>query len=144
MWLLYQCYKGLYLHWYSLTHLFIHSLTYLLTYILTGVLVEMNTFLLIYRRNYGRNIFTEILFYITWVGIRIVLFSNILTKYAFTFIFKSINIFDFSIEFYSSIDIYTATFFVISLVLMVLNYYWTFDLLYKLSTDKNKTVSKGL
>lgn len=104
----------------------------------------MNTFLLIYRRNYGRNLLTEILFYSTWVGIRIVLFTNILTEYVFAFIIKRISVHDFNIEVRSDIGISTATFFVTSLALIVLNYYWTFDLLQKAFTGTNKIVSKGL
>ena len=131
------------MYWYAP----IHSLKYLIAHNcihLTGVLVEINTFLLIYRRNYGRNLLTEILFYSTWVGIRIVLFTTILTNYAFIFIIKDINIYKFRIEIHNPIDIYTATFFVISIVLMILNYYWTYDLLHKVFINKIKTVSKGL
>lgn len=106
--------------------------------------MEINTFLLIYRRNYGRNLLTEILFYSTWVCIRIVLFTTILTNYAFIFIIKDTNIYKLSIEIHDPIDIYTAIFFVISIVLMILNYYWTYDLLYKVFIDKSKTVSDRL
>ncbi len=127
-------------------HQFNHLNTYslIIVFTLIGVLVEINTFLLIYRRNYGRNLLTEILFYSTWIGIRIVLFTTILTNYASIFIIKDINVYKFSIEIHNPIEIYTATFFVISIVLMILNYYWTYDLLYKVLIDKSKTVSKGL
>ena len=65
------------------------------------------------------------------------LFTNMLTKYVFAFIIKSISLHDFNIEVRSDIGISTATFFVTSLALIVLNYYWTFDLLQKVFTDKN-------
>ena len=101
-----------------------------------GLTVEINTFFLIARRYWGRTMLIQILFYSTWIGLRVILFPVVL----YLFIFKYLN--------YSN-HLPTPTFFntgLFILFIMVflngLNFKWTWDLFFK--SQKQKSSHGGL
>jgi TLC domain len=87
-----------------------------------GLLVELNTFLLIARRVWGRPLVVEVLFYLTWFGFRIVMYPYVL--YLFIFVYL-----EYSVKQAGGNYINTALLILVIIFLLnMLNMKWTYDL----------------
>jgi TLC domain len=101
-----------------------------------GVVVEINTILLIARRHFGRTFFGEILFYSTWIGLRLILFPT------------SLYLFSFECARYTASEakgnwLNIGVFILFTMIFLnVLNLKWSWDLFIK--PRKQKGPSEGL
>jgi TLC domain len=90
-----------------------------------GALVEINTFILIARRNMRSNILLQYAFYTTWVILRLILYPLAVP----TFIINELQ---------DNITIGKIIYFILMLLLNALNIKWSYDLLSKLGSGSAK------
>ena len=101
-----------------------------------GILVEINTIFLIARRFFGRTILMEIIFYSTWIGLRLILFPT------------ALYLFYFECARYTALEskgnwLNTGVFILLIMVFLnVLNLKWSWDLFFK--QHKQKSCAEGL
>jgi TLC domain len=87
-----------------------------------GLLVELNTFLLIARRVWGRPLFMEVLFYTSWVGFRIIMYPYVLYLFVFEYL-------EFTAKEATGNYINTALLILVIIILLnMLNFKWSYDL----------------
>lgn len=98
-----------------------------------GLLVEVNTWLLIARRNFRSVAVLGPLFYVTWVLSRLVYYPITGTRFILTYIHDY--------EQSKSIDVGGTIYIVLWLGLNYLNFSWSYNLIFK---EKKKEPSKGL
>lgn len=103
------------------------------------ILVELNTFFLIARRNLTKGTFlyivSDVFFYVTWVGLRLLLFPWLVVFYSSEYIRFST-----AVNTYFNVVIITP---VMHSVVTSLSLKWTFDMVMKLlKNDKKKEKSK--
>lgn len=97
-----------------------------------GIVVEINTFLMIARRYYGRTIFLQVLFYTSWVLLRLILFPTVLYLFIFKYIEYSIN--DSQNNYFN-----TGLFVLLTMIFLnVLNLKWSWDLFLKSKSISSK------
>lgn len=104
-----------------------------------GLLVEINTFFLIGRRFFKRTVIMQIFFYSTWIILRVFTFPTVL----FSFIMEYIELLKDGPEG----NLFNTRFFVllVMIFLNVLNFLWTWDLIFKRSkTKKEDSAIEGL
>lgn len=102
-----------------------------------GLVVEINTFFLIARRYFGRTVLLQVLFYLTWVLFRLILFPAVLYHFIFKYVENSMtqNQGNFC---------NTGLFVVLTMIFLnVLNFKWSWDLFIKRQNLMKKD-SRGL
>jgi hypothetical protein len=96
----------------------------------SGALVEINTFLLILRRNWRTNAFIEFLFYATWVAVRCVYYP-----YGLVGLYRDYFDMVFNKGSYINVQLYIMCFFT---PLNIMNLKWTIDLVKRNFLSKKK------
>ena len=96
-----------------------------------GILVEINTFFLIGRRYWGRTLVLQILFYSTWIFLRMMMFPFVLYKFSFKY-------FNYTVAQAEGKFINTGLLILLIMVFLnILNMKWSWDLFFK--TQRKKT-----
>lgn len=89
-----------------------------------GILVEINTWLLTARRNFKESFLLNFLFYLTWVGFRLIMYPIILYYFVFQYVEDSVQW-----ATYINVGLYVL---VLMIAINSLNFKWSFELFSKM------------